>query len=81
MYRLFVSSVLVACLTTPVAAQDVARALVCPPRLDYCYYIEKPVLAKPRGDDMQNSITQVMDCIRRDPSLIAECRRLYGLPY
>jgi len=79
MGRLFVS-IIIAGLATPVAAQDVARSLVCPPRLDYCYYVEKPVLAKPRGDDMQNSIMQTMDCLRRGQE-IDYCRRLYGLPY
>ena len=80
MRRIFMS-IFIAGLATPVAAQDIARQLVCPPRLDYCYYNEKPVLAKPRAQDMQDSIMQTMDCIRRDPSLIAECRRMYGLPY
>jgi len=75
------SSVLAVCLTTPVVAQDKARALVCPPRLDYCYYIEKPVRASPRGQDVADSVRQTLDCIERNPLLVAECRQRYGLPH
>ena len=75
MRNLLVSILL--CAATPVMAQDVA--VVCPPRLDYCY--KKPVLAAPRGQDLTNSIEQVMDCIYRNPLLIAECQARYGLPY
>jgi len=75
------SSVLAVCLTTPVAAQDVARSLVCPPRLNYCYYIEKPVRTAPRGQDVADSVRQTLDCIERNPLLVAECRQRYGLPH
>ena len=76
MYRLLVS---ILCLSTPVVAQDVARNLVCPPRLDYCYYIEKPVRASPRGQDIADSVRQTLDCIQRGQE-IGYCRRLYGIP-
>jgi len=79
MGRLFVS-IIIAGIATPVAAQDVARALVCPPRLDYCYYVEKPVRAAPRGQDVADSVRQTLDCIERNPLLVAECRQQYGIP-
>jgi len=69
------------CAATPVMAQDVARTLVCPPSLNYCYHVERPVRAGIRGEDLTNSMQQVMDCIYRNPLLIAECRARYGLPY
>lgn len=78
MRRIFVS-IIIACLATPVAAQDKARQLVCPPRLDYCYYNEKPVLAAPRGQDVVDSVRKTLDCVERGQE-IGYCRRLYGIP-
>jgi len=78
MRRLF-ASIIIAGIATPVAAQDKARQLVCPPRLDYCYYIEKPVRATPRGQDVVDSVRQTLDCIERGQE-IGYCRRLYGIP-
>ena len=78
MGRLFVS-IIIASLATPVAAQDVARALVCPPRLDYCYYNEKPILAAPRSQDVADSVRKTLDCVQRGQD-IGYCRRLYGIP-
>ena len=47
-------------------AQGVARQLVCPQQLSYCYYIEKPIQARPTSADTLHSITRTIDCISRE---------------
>ena len=47
-------------------AQDKARALVCPPSLSYCYYIEKPIKQRIDTEDALRSLQAETDCIERN---------------
>ena len=47
-------------------AQDKARKLVCPPNLDYCYYIEKPIKQRIDTEDALRSLQAETDCIERN---------------
>jgi len=69
--------------TTPVLAQGTARQLVCPPQLSYCYYVEKPVLARPTTSDAYDSTVRTINCLKRQNDAIGNvdlhCER-YMLP-
>lgn len=47
-------------------AQDKARKLVCPPNLDYCYYIEKPIKQRVDSEDAIKSFEAAVDCLERN---------------
>lgn len=59
--KLVLSTTLV--LASPVWAQEKARALVCPPSLSYCYYVEKPIKQRIDTEDAIKSLSKSTDCM------------------
>ena len=50
-------------------AQDKARTLVCPPSLDYCYYLEKPIRSKPTIEENSRAARKVGECWRQETAM------------
>ena len=50
-------------------AQDKARALVCPPSLDYCYYLEKPIRSKPTIEENSRAARKVSECLQKEVAM------------
>lgn len=62
-------------------AQDKARALVCPPSLNYCYYVEKPIREKPTRAENTKAAWVVIRCMERENAVNAALNSLPLVDY
>lgn len=52
-------------IASPATGGQVARALVCPPHLSYCYYDTKPIEPRMRAEDQEAEIWRMIDGANR----------------
>jgi hypothetical protein len=65
MRSVLLSTTVAILMATPAVAGEVARVLVCPPELSYCYYKEKPIRPDIAAEDIFREIDRAKECWKK----------------